>query len=77
MTLEQITHDLASIDRVVYRTDMLRNGIHAWMLGRGGPKQRTMLVSFRADEPLPTDEGWAAKLAEIKAEWQPGIVMAI
>lgn len=76
MTLAEITHDLASIDRVIYRTDMLRHGVHGWMLGRGGPQQRTMLVSFPVSEPMPTSEEWAAKLADIRARWQPSLKMA-
>lgn len=75
MTLEQITHDLASIDRVVYRTDMRRLGLHAWMLG-GSSRPGAYLVSFKLDEPLPTAEEWSAKLDDIKATHKPSIIMA-
>lgn len=76
MTLEQITHDLASIDRVVYRTDLRRHGLHAWMLGRSSKAGEALLISFKVNEPFPTDEEWAARLADIKAKHAPSIVMA-
>jgi hypothetical protein len=76
MTLAEITHDLASIDRVVYRVDMLRHGVHGWMLGCGGPRQRAMLVSFPVSEPLPTDAEWAVTLEDIRARWEPSLTIA-
>lgn len=65
MTLEQITHDLATVDRVIYRTDIRdAYGIHGWQLGLRQPT----LISYAE---LPTDEEWQERLSAVRANHQP------
>lgn len=76
-TVERITHDLASIDRVVYRKDLLKLGVHGWMIGGSGASLAlyVSMVSYPIGS-LPTQEQWSAQLAELKASHRPSFIMA-